>query len=228
MAPPLQQQLTGYQNPNAMQPQQQFQMMQPQQTAYQPQGYGQGFNQQNGLQAMQQNFPALQPQPTGFAMPPPMGQQLPSQYGMGQPGYQQQMANGQQTGSPFSDPPRQPFQSMPSGLSNSFAPQQTGFQPAFNMSQPTGFNGFGAQPTQPAPQLPPQQTGGVFGPSQPLGLQPPAAPLMPQKTGPAPPVRFGVQPGAKPLAPQPTGRANLSKASKFSEKSLYVSMLTAS
>ncbi|KJY01980.1 cytoskeleton assembly control protein sla1 [Zymoseptoria brevis] len=207
-ASPLQQQLTGYQNPNTMPqfpPQQQFQM-QPQQTGFpQSQGYGQGFNQQNSLQTMQQNYPALQPQPTGFSMQPPMGQQ----YGVG-PGYQ--MANGQQTGSPFADPPRQPFQSMPSGLSNSFAPQQTGFQPGFNLSQPTGFNGFGAQPTQPAPQLPPQQTGGVFGPSQPLGLQAPAAPLMPQKTGPAPPVRFGVQPGAKPLAPQPTGRANLSKA----------------
>lgn len=212
-APPLQPQLTGYQ------PQQQYQQMQPQQTSFQqPQGFGQGYQQPNGMQSMQQNYPALQPQPTGFQPQSQFGQQQAQQMGMGQPSYQQhqqQLFNGQQTGSPFADPPRQPFQPVPSGLSNSFSPQQTGFQPSFNMSQPTGMNGFGAQPTQPQPQLPPQQTGGVFGPSQPLGMQPPAAPLMPQKTGPAPPVRFGVQPGAKPLAPQPTGRANLSKASEY-------------
>ncbi|CAK3890147.1 Actin cytoskeleton-regulatory complex sla1 [Lecanosticta acicola] len=209
-APPLQPQLTGYQ------PQQQFQQMQPQPTSFQQQpGFGQGYPQPNGAQAVQQNYPALQPQPTGFQPQSQFGQQQAQQMGMGQPSYQQhqqQLFNGQQTGSPFADPPRQPFQPTPSGLSNSFSAQQTGFQPSFNISQPTGMNGFGAQPTQPAPQLPPQQTGGVFGPSQPVGMQPPAAPLMPQKTGPPPPVRFGVQPGAKPLAPQPTGRANLSKA----------------
>lgn len=209
-AQPLQPQLTGY-------PQQQFQQLQPQQTSYQ--GYGPGFQpngmpQQNGIQSMQQNYPALQPQPTGFQPQSQFGQQQAQQLGMGQPMYQQQLINGQQSGSPFADPPRQQFQPMPSGLSNSFTPQQTGFQPSFSVSQPTGINGFGAQPTQPAPQLPPQQTGGVFGPSQPVGLQQPPAPLMPQKTGPPPPVRFGVQPGAKPLVAQPTGRANLSKASK--------------
>ena len=43
------------------------------------------------------------------------------------------------------------------------------------------------------------------------GLQP----LVPQQTGPPPPVRFGVTEGAKKLAPQPTGRrANLAHASK--------------
>lgn len=215
-APALQPQLTGYQ------PQQQYQQLQPQQTSFQPvQGYGQGFqpngmpSQQNGIQSMQQNYPALQPQPTGFQPQSQFGQQQAYQLGAGQPNYQQQLVNGAQTGSPFADPPRQQFQPTPSGLSNSFSAQQTGFQPSFNMSQPTGMvNGFGAQPTQPAPQLPPQQTGGVFGPSQPLGQQTPA-PLLPQKTGPPPPVRFGVQAGAKPLAPQPTGRANLSKASKY-------------
>lgn len=238
-APPLQQQLTGYQ-PQVPQGsgQQQFQQLQPQQTAFQPpQGYNQGFQQQNGVQSMQQNYPALQPQPTGFMPQSNYGQQQAAQqYGMPQPNHQQQMFNGQQTGSPFADPtPRQPYQPMPSGLSNSFMPQQTGFQPSqpqqtgfqpsqpqqtgfqpsFNISQATGMNGFGGQPTQQTPQLPPQQTGGVFGPSQPLGLQAPAAPLVAQRTGPAPPVRFGVQAGAKPLMPQPTGRANLSKASKF-------------
>jgi hypothetical protein len=49
-------------------------------------------------------------------------------------------------------------------------------------------------------------------------MQASAAPLVPQKTGPAPPVRFGVQPGVKPLAPQPTGRANLSKASEYTQR----------
>ncbi|KAF7185079.1 Actin cytoskeleton-regulatory complex protein sla1 [Pseudocercospora fuligena] len=219
--PPLQPQLTGYQpqlappgqSMAAMQQQQQYQQLQPQQTAYQPQqNFGQGFNQgyppQNNIQAMQQNYPSLQPQPTGFQPQSQFGQQ---QLGGGQPSYQQQLVNGAQTGSPFADPPRGQFQPTPSGLSNSFTAQQTGFQPTFNISQPTGMNGFGAQPTQPQPQLPPQQTGGVFGPSQPLQA-PAAAPLIPQKTGPPPPVRFGVQPGAKPLMPQPTGRANLSKA----------------
>lgn len=210
-AQPLQAQLTGYQPQNQMpQQQQQFQPMQPQQTAYQPQGFNQGFMQQNPIQAMQQNYPPMQPQPTGFQPQGQFGQAYGQQYGQGQPNYQQQLVNGAQTGSPFADPPRQPYQPMPSGLSSSFTAQQTGFQPSFNISQPTGMNGFGAQP---APSLPPQQTGGVFGPSQPLSI--PAAPLVPQKTGPPPPVRFGMQPGAKPLMPQPTGRANLSKASKY-------------
>ncbi|EME49246.1 hypothetical protein DOTSEDRAFT_68123 [Dothistroma septosporum NZE10] len=211
-ATPLQPQLTGY-------PAQQFQPLQSQQTSFQSsQGHGQSYQQPNAMQpqitsmqAMQQNYPSLQPHPTGFQPQSQFGQQV-QQLGMVPTGYQQQLVNGAQTGSPFADPPRQQFQPMPSGLSNSFSPQQTGFQPSFNISQPTGMNGFGAQPTQPAPQLPPQQTGGVFGPSQPLGAQAPPMPLIPQKTGPPPPVRFGVQPGAKPLAPQPTGRANLAKA----------------
>jgi hypothetical protein len=41
------------------------------------------------------------------------------------------------------------------------------------------------------------------------------APLIPQKTGPPPPVRFGVQPPVPKLVPQKTGRAELSRASKF-------------
>ncbi|KAF2214827.1 hypothetical protein CERZMDRAFT_66086 [Cercospora zeae-maydis SCOH1-5] len=216
--PPLQAQLTGYQSQQIMPQmsppgpgmQQQFQQMQPQQTSFQPQLYNQNYQQQGGIQSLQQNYPAMQPQPTGFQPQNQFGQAQGQQYVMGQPNYQQQLVNGSQTGSPFADPPRQPFQPIPSGLSSSFTAQQTGFHPSFNLSQPTGMNGFGAQPTQPAPQMPPQQTGGVFGPSQPLSV--PAAPLVPQKTGPPPPVRFGVQPGSKPLMPQPTGRANLAKA----------------
>ncbi|KAK3704342.1 cytoskeletal protein binding protein [Vermiconidia calcicola] len=233
---PLQQQLTGYQG-------QQFTgqgQQQPQQTGFQ--GYGGGFPQQQqqqpmngfmpqqtGVQAMQQNYPSLQPQPTGMNFQPQsqFGQQAQSHhYGGGmqqqQPSLQQQTVNGAQTGSPFADPPRLPYQpSAPSGLQNSFQAQPTGFQP---QQQQTGFQqtGFQQQPSfniaaptgsmngtygQPQPQVPPQQTGGVFGPSQPI------TPLVPQQTGPAPPVRFGVQPGEKKLVPQPTaGRANLGRA----------------
>jgi len=160
---------------------------------------------------MPQQFPAMQPQPTGFQPQSQFGQSQFGQQGMGV-GYQQAINQGQQTGSPFADPPRQQFQPTPSGLANTFAPQPTGFQqqpsfpqqPSFQHTQPTGvMNGvFGQAP----PQLPPQQTGGVLGPM---------APLIPQKTGPPPPVRFGVQPPVPKLVPQKTGRAELSRASKF-------------
>jgi len=227
---PLQPQLTGYQpqyqqQPTMIPPQATGFAQQPQMNGYQPpQGYA-GFQQpqQTGIPAMQQNYPALQPQPTGFMPQSQFGQQqqqaqqtgfMPQPTGYQQPNYQQQLVAGAQTGSPFADPPRQPFQPTPSGLANSFSPQQTGFQqqPSFNISQPTGYNGY--QPTNgfqqsPAPQLPPQQTGGVFGPSQPA-----MTPLLPQKTGPPPPVRFGVTGAANRLTPQPTGRANLAKASE--------------
>ena len=241
--PPLQPQLTGYnqQQSNYGPGQQSYQQgLEPQQTQGYPLGYSQGFQgqqnsqgyqgqqngfppQQTGLQSMQQNFPALQPQPTGLNFQPQsqFGQHQQTQHYGGpqqQASYQQQLVNGAQTGSPFADPPRQPYQPnqpyqpTPSGLQNSFtAAQPTGFQsqpqPNFNIAQPTGINGFQQ------PQFPPQQTGGVLGPPQSAGggLQP----LVAQKTGPAPPVRFGVQPGANKLAPQPTGRANLAKASKY-------------
>jgi hypothetical protein len=212
---PLQPQMTGWQAP------QPTGYQQPQPTGFAQQLPPVGMQQppmlpqQTSLQVMQQNYPALQPQPTGFQPQSQFGQQQVQQYGVPQqPTYQQGMVNGQQQPSPFMDPPRQPFTPAASGLSNAFVPQPTGFQPSFNISQPTAANGYGAQSLQAVPQLPPQQTGGVFGPSQPLGLQTPAMPLVPQRTGPAPPVRFGVQPGAKPLVAQPTGRANLSKASK--------------
>lgn len=217
--------------------QQQYQQFQqPQPTGYG--GFPQQQQQQNGLMPqMTQQFPAMQPQATGFQPQSQFGQ---SQFGQPQqPGlgvsYQQALAQGQQTGSPFSDPPRQQFQPSPSGLANSFAPpqqtgfqqqptfpQQTGFQqqPTFQQTQPTGvMNGvFGQAP----PQLPPQQTGGVLGPM---------APLVPQKTGPPPPVRFGVQPPVPKLVPQKTGRAELSRASKFIVPTIplcYESILTKS
>jgi hypothetical protein len=237
---PLQAQLTGYQ---PQQPQYGHQPgLQPQQTAFQygaptgfqPNGYPQQqpqMPQVTGIQAIQQNYPALQPQPTGLNFQPQsqFGQQSQAQHygppqGLQQQQYQQQLINGaQSSASPFADPPRQPYQpGIGSGLSQSFTAQQTGYQPQqqqpnFNISQPTGLNGFQPQPPSqlPNPNLPPQQTGGVFGPSQPLGLGAPPAPLVPQKTGPPPPVRFGVKPGEKKLMPQPTGRANLAKASEY-------------
>ncbi|GAB7356199.1 hypothetical protein MBLNU459_g6782t1 [Dothideomycetes sp. NU459] len=219
--------------------QQQFaqqQQFQPQMTGFPQQQTG--FNQmQNGLMPQatgynqfqqspqQQNFPQYQvSQPTGF-----------------QPSAQQQFMNGQATGSPFADPPRAPFQPQPTGFSQPFSstslqpqqtgylqPQQTGLPPALQPQQ-TGYvsggafgqqNGFGQQTTSQFGQIQPQATG--FGqqqtgfgqpppmPPQPTGFQ---QPLVPQKTGPAPPIRFGVQPAASRLAPQPTGRrANLSAA----------------
>lgn len=221
--PPIQPQLTGYQQhmqtgyqqaPMAP-PGQSLQELQAQQQAqqqyqqFQPQPTGFGMPQQNGMMPqMPQPYQQQMPQPTGFQPQSQFGQ---SQFGQPQPqqGYQQALNVGQQTGSPFADPPRQPFQPGPSGLQSQFSPQQTpGFQqqqPSFNIAQPTGaMNGnFG----QPPPQLPPQQTGGVLGPM---------APLVPQKTGPPPPVRFGVQPQQPKLVPQKTGRAELSRASKFS------------
>lgn len=225
--PPLHPQYTGVQQPmqtgfqqtqvappgqslQELQMQQQYQQFQPQ-----PTGYG-GYPQQQqngGMPQMPQPYPAMQPQPTGF--------QPQSQFGQSQFGQPQVQGYAmQQTGSPFADPPRQSFQPAPSGLGNTFAPQPTGFQqqppfqqqqPSFQHTQPTGvMNGaFGQAP----PQLPPQQTGGVLGPM---------APLIPQKTGPPPPVRFGVQPPVPKLVPQKTGRAELSRASKYSQWTFHV------
>ncbi|KAF2859688.1 hypothetical protein K470DRAFT_282561 [Piedraia hortae CBS 480.64] len=181
--------------------------LQPQLTGH-PAMYSQPqqFTGYNSTQAMPQNYPPLQPQPTGLSFQPASSfgqqqamQQYPQPTGFQQPSYQQQLINGAQANSPFADPnPRQSFHPMPTGMAGM---NPTGFQqqPSFNISQPTGL---APQPSM--PQLPPQQTGGVFGPGQPV------QPLMPQKTGPAPPVRFGVS--STPLAPQPTGRANLAKA----------------
>jgi hypothetical protein len=187
----------------------------PQQTGFQPQPFqGQPYLNGNAVGspfADQYRAPPMPPQP-GFLQPGPAPGSLNSvlppalvpQRTAFQPApqpTQQQQANGylaqvqpQPTG--FGQPP-QPFQ-----------PQQTGFQPQQQLQvQQTGFqqqhqqNGFNNN-FQPPP-LPPM-------PSMPT-----AAPLVAQKTGPAPPVRFGVQPAAKKLTPQPTGRANLANASKF-------------
>ncbi|KAI9669068.1 MAG: cytoskeletal protein binding protein [Alyxoria varia] len=196
---PLQNQSTGYgQQPNGY-PHNQFAPLQPQQTG--PPQYGPLQQQRTG--------PQMQPQQTGFY-------QQQQQF---QPPNQQQFSNGQQTGSPFADPPRAPFQPQPTGFQpNNFQTPQSPQQ----MPQPTGINSFLP------PAIQPQQTGyGNYGgnqgfsqqqqqqppPMPPIPQQPSAAqPLQPQKTGPAPPVKFGVQPAAQKLTPQPTGRANLANA----------------
>ena len=232
---PLQPQLTGYQPQNQFAgqvappgqslndlnqqryQQQQFQAQQYMQQQAQPlqmqsTGFvpgGQGFNQFN---------PSIQPQLTGFQAP----------------AFQNPYVIGQQQGSPFADPrgPKpqfatlqsQPtgFQSQPSNLNISQFPQNQ-FQ---NPLQPTQTGINSALP----PALQPQNTGAVNGfartsisqgsgassvpPMPPMPPMPIAAPLQPQKTGPAPSIRFGTQPANK-LVPQPTGRkANLSAASE--------------
>ncbi|KAK5628180.1 hypothetical protein RRF57_003895 [Xylaria bambusicola] len=162
----------------------------------------------NFQQSTAQGFmPVNMPQPTGFGpqqfMPP-------------------QMAGAPQMQSPFSDPRAQqfsPIQAQPTGYTGNFQlPQQFPQQTGINSYLPPALE---PQRTSiaPQPQMQPQQTGlggfgsagfnpAINGPPQP----PPIAPLQPQKTGPAPPVRFGV---TNKIAPQPTGRrANLAQASK--------------
>lgn len=234
--PPLQPQMTG--NPNMyQQPGQQMappgqslaeinQARMQQQYAQQMQQQQQMMQQPTGMMGYQQQ---PQPQPTGFAQPQPTGFQQPQPTGFNPPPnqFQPRMMNvpgqfgvmpqptgfqTQQTG----------FQSQPTGFQpqpTGFQPQQTGFQP-----QPTGFGQppqqqpapFMPQPTglssipSTLPPLVPQQTGHF---TQGFGNAPGA--LVPQKTGPPPPVRFGVTPETKRLTPQATGRkANLAAASK--------------
>jgi actin cytoskeleton-regulatory complex protein SLA1 len=224
MPPPLQPQLTGYPGQANMHTQvappgqsiqelNQQRMMQQQQAALmsQPTGYG-GFNAgTNGIMTQPTGYGQFQQQPQGMQFAP-YQQMQPTGYPLTM---QQQLLNGQQTGSPFADPTANSFQPMQQ--QNFVHPQQ--LQP-----QPTGINAVLPPP------LMPQQTGigpGSFGsngygpqqnqvpPVPPIPQGPIAAPLVPQKTGPPPPVKFGVNSGTKKLAPQPTGkRANLAAASK--------------
>lgn len=170
---------------------QQMQQMQPQMTGYQPMmAQPTGFA-QNGFQPQQTGF---QPQQTGFSSFMP-SQPAPSPF-------------ADHRGQQFS-----PMQTQPTGFQNQFMspqqyPQQTGVnnflppalqpqQTGASFSQSTGVNGFGQQPIPPMPPMPQQAP----------------APLLPQKTGPPPPVRFGVTPDVKKITPQPTGRrANLAAA----------------
>ncbi|KAL7794608.1 hypothetical protein V8C37DRAFT_376203 [Trichoderma ceciliae] len=166
---------------------------------------GQSLHDLTQARLQQQQYNAhiqnLQPMLTGYLGSQPQGL---NQFSQGAPGqYLQPMI----TGAPgYIDPSRM----------NQFAglqPQQTGFQPGLTQSPfgPGSINNYLPPPLQPQP------TGfQSLQPLQPAGtneLKPPTQPLLPQKTGPPPPVRFGVTPEAKKLTPQPTGRrANLAQA----------------
>lgn len=171
-----------------------------------------GFN-QNGPQNV-----GMMPQPTGFQYNGmqqnnqlPNGFQYPMQTGMQQPQF---MNNG---GGPFADPrPQQfsPIQQQPTGFQNSFG------QPQQQFPQPTGINSFLPPALQPTPTGMQNQNNGYNSnfnppPVPPMPQQSTPAPLIAQKTGPPPPVRFGVSGDTKKLMPQATGRrANLAQASK--------------
>jgi hypothetical protein len=182
----IQQQYTGFNGPNN--PQQNMGMIN------QPQNFNQ-FN--NGI---------------------PNGYQYPMQTGMPQQNFMNNggMNNG---AGPFADPrPQQfpPIQQQPTGFQSSFNPPQQQFP------QQTGINSFlppALVPTPTGAQGMQQQNGfnSTFNPPPipPMPQQNTMMPLVPQKTGPPPPVRFGVSGDTKKLMPQATGRrANLSQASK--------------
>ncbi|UPX11580.1 cytoskeletal protein binding protein, variant 2 [Ascochyta rabiei] len=210
--PALMPQLTGYQG-NSNMPQMappgqslsdqqnmlNMQRMQQQMTGFPQQNSGYNHFPQNGLIAQPTGFPPPQNGFAPFQQPQPTGFQQPMQTGFGQQGFQQGFGNG----SPFADPPRAPFQPQPTGYHS--------FQPSPLNPQATGVNQFLPPALQPQPtgfgQSPPPMP-----PMPPMPSMPTAQALVPQKTGPAPAIRFGVQP-AKKLAPQPTGKASLANAS---------------
>jgi hypothetical protein len=194
-----------------------FQQQQQQRLALMPQitGYGPGSGFGQGVNGMPHTtgFPQFQ-QPQGMSFAP---YQQPQQTGFPLT-VQQQLFNGQHaSASPFADPANsfqpqamsmqqtftpQQLQMQPTGINAllppSLIPQQTGMGPGMGPNM-IGSNGFGQVP--PVPQIP----------SQPI-----AAPLIPQKTGPPPPVRFGLSSGPRKVAPKlPTKKANLAAASKF-------------
>ncbi len=171
--------------------------------------------QQQYTQAMQQQQQPMMPMMTGMPQPQQQ-QQIPMMTGMQQMPQPMQV---QPTGFMYQQQPQQqqqPFIAQPTGMGMGMGmgmmggmPQQQQQQPPLPMQiQPTGFGGVG-------------MGGGGGG-----GLQLPMQPLVPQKTGPPPPVRFGVPEGQKKIVPQATGRrANLSAASEFSSLCLSISLV---
>jgi hypothetical protein len=197
----LQQQYTGFSGPQN--PQQNMGVI------GQQQNFGQNPQQNMGMMSQPQN---MQYQNTGM----PNGFQYPMQTGIAQQNFVNNMNNGP---SPFADPrPQQfsPIQQQPTGFQSSFGPPQQQFP------QQTGINSFlppALVPTPTGAQGIQQQNGfnSSFSPPPvpPMPQQHSMMPLVPQKTGPPPPVRFGVSGDTKKLMPQATGRrANLSQASK--------------
>lgn len=112
-----------------------------------------------------------------------------------------------------------PFSDSNSQLFLPISPQPLGYQgtfPEHKYNHPTGINSFLPPPLQPThslmkanPNLDPS-----FNSHLKLNLQQNSiSPLVPQKTGPPPPVKFGVSSNQQKLVPQSTGRrANLSLA----------------
>ncbi|CAK7198088.1 cytoskeletal protein binding protein [Sporothrix eucalyptigena] len=170
------------------------------QQQYQQQMQQMMAQQNQPMMPMMTGMPMQQPQPTGFGMP---GQFIPQQQNQfGQPmqmqptGFPGQFNQGQQQ---FGMGP-QPGANINSMLPPALEPQRTAM-PAPQQQQPT-MQPIQAQPTGAFTQ--------GFGNH---GMAPTPAPLLPQQTGPPPPVRFGVTEETKKLMPQPTGRrANLSAA----------------
>ena len=220
--PPLQAQNTGMQTSAGFQ----NQIAPPGQSLDDMMRMRQNYTGFNGPQNNSQN-PGMMNQPQGFSQftnGAPNGFQYPMQTGMQQQqsGMPQQnfMNNG---GGPFADPrPQQfsPVQQQPTGFQSSFGPPQQQFP------QQTGINSFLPPALQPTPTGAQQQNGfnSTFNPPPvpPMPQQNTVPqPLVPQKTGPPPPVRFGVSGDTKKLMPQATGRrANLAQASKCNYESI--------
>jgi hypothetical protein len=219
--PPLQPQMTGYQPQIAPPGQSLSEIAQ----ARLQQQYAQAqAMQQQPLMPMMTGMPAagqfMGPQPTGqFMGPQPTGQFMgPQPTGMLNGPMQMGMQPQPQGFAPLGgfpqqqQPPQQPQLGGAGGLPPPLEPQRTAVPGPMGMGMNMGM-GTGMSMQQPMmPPMPPMPTG--FGNAG--GPQAPTQPLVPQKTGPPPPVRFGVTEGAKKLAPQPTGRrANLAAASKF-------------
>ena len=155
-------------------------------------------------------LPPVTNQQTGFGGYPNQGPPPGGINSVLPPALQPQKTATQQPIQQFLQPQQTSFQQTLTPQYTGYQPQQalqpqiTGFQPQSQFGQQqlrqNGFtNGYQAPPV---PQIP---------------TQPSIAPLQPQKTGPAPPVRFGVVAGdLRKLTPQPTGRrANLTNASKY-------------
>lgn len=240
--PPLQPQLTGAQNLSNFQTriappgqslsdmdqlriqqlQQQYgqQQMYPQPTGYAPTGLGQ-FG--NGIPIQQSGYGQQFQAPPSFPNPLPFlaAQQAVSPFADPRLQQQQQIGNFQQplpsqiTGYPSQTHPQSTMQpgSMNSMLPPPLQPQLTGAPNGFATGATNGYSGGRPPFGQPPPPIP---TSSPFQSQLQQQQAPTMAPLQPQKTGPAPPIRFGVNAEAKKLVPQPTGRrANLSHASKL-------------
>ena len=228
--PPLQPQLTGALNSPNIQSQSQIAVPLPEDVnQFQPQQTRQASPMQQQLIGgySLQNVPATRfnndfsPAGAGLNQSQPLHPQVTGVHQFG--------LNSQYGGSFFNNHPLQPqITDMQHGYNTygsiSFSAQQPG---SINSSLPaplqphnTSANGLAVQGTsQSISAVPPQsqQFAQQISPPPPVPFQQPSvAPLQPQKTGPAPAVRFGVGPEAKKLMTQPTGRrANLAQASTY-------------